>query len=349
MIDWKTYFTKDIKNWLLEGTNPSVRYLTLVDLLNKSEQSKEVQFAKKLIMETDPVKRILSNQNLDGSFLNKKLKQNSPTIDPKNGYQPKYRGTIWQALFLADLGADKDDQRIKKLCEYILDTNYYPQIEVLGLKFLHSKRAITTIPCYVANMVWAISKLGYYNDFRVQKSIKWLLKYQRFDDGDFKTPNEWPYRGRADRCFGKHSCYIGSTQTLRAMTVISKDAVSKEFNRFIQKAIDYILLHKIYKRSRGKDQLIKKDYEYLAFPSFYYDDIIGILNSLLFFKVKDQAINDAIEFLLSKRTKTGKWILEKTIQPTALHAKFEEKGVESKWITFRVLNVLKKYNEIESE
>ncbi|WP_455391861.1 hypothetical protein [[Eubacterium] cellulosolvens] len=346
MIDWQNYFTKDISAWLLDESNPSVRYFTLVNLLDKSENTNEVRAAKKLIMEMDPVKKILSQQNPDGSFLTEKMKKMSTAIDPKNGYQPKYRGTIWQAIFLAQLGADKNDKRIKKLCEYILDTNYYKEIKVIGLNFVRSERGITTIPCYISNMVWALSKLGYYEDYRVQNSIKWILKYQRFDDGDFKTPNDWPYRGSADRCFGKHTCYIGCTQTLKAMTVIPQKDRTTEIDKFINRMINFILLHEVFKRSRKKDRLIRKEYEFLMFPQFYFDDILGILENLEHFGIKDKVMLDAIKYILKKRTSSGRWLLEKTIRPTALHARFEEAGKESKWITFRVLKVLKKYNEI---
>jgi hypothetical protein len=347
MISWETYFTTGIQEWLLEEDNPSVRYFTLLNLLEKSNSSPEIGETKRLIMQKEPVTKILSKQNQDGSFLTSKMAAKSPTIDPKNGYQPKYRGTIWQAIFLAQLGADMNDKRIKKLGEYILKTNYYPEIKVFGLRFLRNKKEISTIPCYVGNMVWALSKLGFYKDQRVQDSIKWLLKYQRFDDGDFKTPDEWPYRGKADRCFSKHSCYSGCTQALKAMTVIPEKDRTPEIKSFIQKAVKYILLHKVYKKSHGKERPIRKEYEFLIFPSYYYDDILQIIDSLVFFKVKDKSIDEALQYILDKRQPSGKWLLERTIRPSAMHARFEDKDTVSKWITYRVLDILKKYAELK--
>ena len=35
MNNWKSILKADQTNWLLEDDNPSVRYFTLVDLLNK--------------------------------------------------------------------------------------------------------------------------------------------------------------------------------------------------------------------------------------------------------------------------------------------------------------------------
>jgi hypothetical protein len=348
MKNWKDYFTKEISSWLQEESNPSVRYFTFTELLDNKKNTKEVREAKRAIMQNDPVKKILSHQNPDGSFITDAMKKQKSAIDYRFGYQPKYKGTIWQILFLVHLGADKNDIRIRNLCNYVLKTNYLPNRKFIGLKMRQDGHLNISIPCFVSNMIWGLSKFGFYNDYRVQDSIKWLLKYQRFDDGDFKTPNEWPYHGKADRCFGKHTCYVGCTQALKAMTVIPEKDRTKEIKNFIQKAIQYILLHKLYKKSHGKERLIKKEYEFLTFPLYYFDDILEILNSLLFFKVKDRSMDSAIQFILEKRQASGKWLLERTIRPSAMHAKFEEKGLESKWITFRVLSTLKKYNSIKS-
>ena len=133
MLNWKDYFTDEIRAWLLEESNPSVRYFTLTNLLDKSIKSPVVQSAKSSIMDRGPVKKILSHQNPDGGFLTKAIEKGCTQIEPKSGYQPKYKGTIWQALFLAQLGADESDERVKNLCEYIMCTNYIPKLKVIGL------------------------------------------------------------------------------------------------------------------------------------------------------------------------------------------------------------------------
>ena len=352
MSDWNTYLTEDTLNWLLEDSNPSVRYFTLKNILGMSENENELIEARIRIMEKPPISKILSKQNPDGSFLTDAMKKRCTQIAPESGYQPKYRGSIWQAIFLAQLGAGPNDERVRRLGEFILDTNYLKDRGVIGLWGTFRGGGGATIPCYVGNMIWSLSKLGFYNNERIRNSIKWLLKYQRFDDGNFKTPNEWPYRGRQDRCFGKHSCYIGCTQALKAMTVIPESDRTDEIEKFIKRGIEFILLHKVYKRSRGtcrrgetgeKGRPIRKEYELLTFPLTYYDDIIEILETLLFFKIKDKAIDDTIDFILEKRNENGRWNLEKTVRRSAMFSKLEDKRQESKWITYRVLNVLKKY------
>lgn len=135
------------------------------------------------------------------------------------------------------------------------------------------------------------------------------------------------------------------------MTVVPKEDrdTDTEIKRFIRKAVDFILLHKVYRRSRGSDKPIKKEYELLTFPLTYYDDVLGILESLLFFRIKGKAIDDAVRFILAKENKNGRWLLEKTVSSSSMHAKVEKQGEESKWITYRALNLLKKHAEISAD
>lgn len=63
MNNWKSLLKNDPTEWLLEENNPSIRYFTLVDILEKSEDSPEVVNSKKQIMKSDLIQKILSKQN----------------------------------------------------------------------------------------------------------------------------------------------------------------------------------------------------------------------------------------------------------------------------------------------
>jgi hypothetical protein len=98
--------------WLLESdpVNPGVRYFALTDLLGCAADDLEVITARQAIMTTGPVPVILRNQQLDGRW--------GDAIGP--GYYPKYTGTIWSLIFLAQLGADGGDPRVRKGGDYVL-------------------------------------------------------------------------------------------------------------------------------------------------------------------------------------------------------------------------------------
>ena len=66
MLSWKFYLKNDTLNWLLEDNNPSVRYFTLTDLIDKNKNSSEVIKVKSEIMTQGPVPEILSKQKAGG-------------------------------------------------------------------------------------------------------------------------------------------------------------------------------------------------------------------------------------------------------------------------------------------
>jgi len=42
---------------------------------------------------------------------------------PDKFYTAKYKGTFWQLIILAELGADGQYERVKKACEFILENS----------------------------------------------------------------------------------------------------------------------------------------------------------------------------------------------------------------------------------
>jgi hypothetical protein len=64
MGHWKAVLKADPTNWLLEEENPSVRYFTMKDILDKPENDVAVQKARQGIMETGMAREILFRQPL---------------------------------------------------------------------------------------------------------------------------------------------------------------------------------------------------------------------------------------------------------------------------------------------
>jgi hypothetical protein len=284
-------------SWLLEPGEPSVRYLTLRDLLGRPEDDHEVTEARQAIMRYGPVADILSRQNDDGGFMTDEMVERYGLAVARSGYQPKYKNTIWQLLFLAQLGADRNDLRVKQLCEFVLDHNYFPCRNVIGIH-VQKRYGIDfyPFPCFIANMIWSLSRMGYGKDCRVQDSIKWLLEYQRFDDGDFRTPDVWPYRGRGDRCYGRHTCISGVTRSLKAMSSIPESQRTPEIDRFIGKAVDFVLSHRLYRRNHGNWEPIRPEFELFTFPVIHYDDVIEIVDTLQCLGIRHPAVDEGLQF-----------------------------------------------------
>jgi len=333
MTQWKSLVNDNPIDWLLEDTNPSVRYLTLRDIVDKSNDDHEVLAAKNAIMKSHVVSKILDKQHPDGYW-----------GTPEDFYnRSKYKGTVWSFIILAALGADKNDIRIQKTCEFILHNSQDPTRG--GFSYMSSTKGGgapgKVLPCLTGNMVWSLIRFGYLDDPRVQKGIQWITKYQRFDDSEQNLPKDWPYKAHK-ACFSKHSCHMGVVKALKALAEIPENKRNKEAKDTIDKGVKYLLLHHIYKRSHDLSKKSKPGWLHLGFPLMYQTDILEILDILTSLHIKDDRMQDAMDIVVSKQDDQGRWILEDTFNGRFI-TNIETKGKPSKWITLSALRVLKRY------
>jgi hypothetical protein len=324
----------DLTEWLLEKNNPSVRYFTLVDLLEKPKTDLEVKVAKQNIMKTGVVPAILAMQNKEGFW-----------EEPNCFYTAKYKGTVWQLMILAELGANENDSRIRKACEFIL--SFSQDLESGG--FAHSAnvkkgggRHSEVIPCLTGNMVWSLIRLGYLKDPRLQNGITWITNYQRFDDGIKNVPKGWPYDRLKAGCLGKHTCHMGAVKTLKALAEIPENKRSAAVKHTIEKGAEYLLLHHVFKSSHNLSHVPKPGWLKFGFPLMYQTDALEILGILTKLGYNDPRMQEAVDVVVSKQNNQGKWLLENSFNGR-YQVNIEKKGTPSKWITLNALKVLKRY------
>jgi hypothetical protein len=334
MKKFDEFISDDIINWLLEDDNPSVKYYTLVDLLGKTFDDEEVTTAKEQIMKTGAVPKILSKQEPGGYW----------GIQNDFYVRSKYKGTVWNLIILAELGADGEDSSIKKTCEFIFKKSQ--DLASGGFSYANITAGGgapgKVLPCLTGNMVWSLIRLGYLDDPRVRKGIQWITKYQRFDDGEQNLPKDWPYKAHK-ACFSKHSCHMGVVKTLKALAEIPGNKRTPNVKNTINQAVEYLLIHHIYKRSHDLSKKSKPGWLRLGFPLMYQTDILEILDILTRLGIKDERMQDAMDIVISKQDDQGRWILENTFNGRFI-TNIETKGKPSKWITLNAIRVLKKYN-----
>ena len=333
MSDWKSVLKADPTDWLLEKANPSVRYFALSQILDKPRSSSEVQEAKKEIMVDGVVPKILAKQN-DGGYWEA----------PDKFYTAKYKGTVWQLIIIAELGADGQDARVKKACDFILENSQdrksggfsaWLSVKVGGGRYSG------VLPCLTGNMVWSLIRLGFLDDPRVKRGIDWIVKYQRFDDGEAYPPKIWPYE-KATSCFGKHSCHMGVVKALKALAEIPAEKRSAGVIGTIERGVEYMLKHHIYKRSHNLGKVSKPGWLRLGFPLMYQTDVLEILGILTSLGCRDLRMQEAIDLVLSKQDENGMWLLENTFNGR-FQTSIEQKGERSKWVTLNALRALKNF------
>ncbi len=328
---------KDVIGWLLEDDNPSVEYLTLRNLLDCAEDDPRVVSARQKIMQSGPVPMILHKLNAEGHYKDAEAIREYGADRAAFGYLPKYQATAWQLLLFAELGADGNDPRVRKTCDYVLEHSWMPNglFSMVGNQYL--------APCFQGNMLYALTKLGYGTDPRVNEAFDVLVEYTRFDDGKFETPNTWPYRGKKDRCSGSHSCYAGCLKALKAVTAIPREKRSTLIRDFATRGAEYFLVHRIYRASHSPDKLLHRDIDQIGFPTFVYGDFVEVLTTLLLLDVKDARMQGAIDLLNAKQLTNGRWRLERDVP--RMHVRLGRRHHESKWATYRARYALKLWQE----
>jgi hypothetical protein len=304
-----------------------------MNLPGKTASDPAVRRAGREAMETGVIARILAGQNRDGSW-----------GEPGMFYRSKYKGTVWQLIILAQLGADGRDERIRRACESLLAVSQ--ERKSGGFSVDTSRKGGgglpgMVVPCLTGNMVWSLIRLGRLDDPRVQAGIDWIVRYQRFDDGDGPAVPEPPYE-RWAACWGRHVCHMGAIKALKALSEIPAARRTAGVRRTLDAAVEYVLIHHIYKKSRSLESVSKPGWTRLGFPWMYQSDILEILGILTGLGVRDERMREAVNVLLSKQDGDGRWALESTFNGRFL-VDIERKGRPSKWVTVHALAALKSW------
>jgi len=146
--------------WLLEPSDPGVRYLAMRDLILLPANDIELLKAREEAHARGPIARILSEMSPDGYW-----------VKTGPGYNPKYRSTVWSIILLAQLGASYHaDNRIATACNYLLDHNLSPkgQFSVYDIPS-------GTIDCLQGNLCAALVKMGC-QDVRIDQAYEWMAR-----------------------------------------------------------------------------------------------------------------------------------------------------------------------------
>lgn len=319
-------------DWLLSSSDPSVRLGALKELGGFSKEEPEVQSALHEAMHTGPIPKILAKQNT-GGFWDKE----------EDFYNHKYKGTVWNIILLANLGADGSDVRVRSAAEFMLR---WSQHESGGFGYRGSENggtAATLLPCLHGNMVWSMLRFDMKDDFRICLGLDWITKYQRFDDNDGAAPKGFPYT--RESCWGKHTCHMGVVKDLKAISAVPREERTSALDKAASAGAEHLLKHRLYKRSHDPSMIAKTRWAQLGFPLFWDTDALEMLEVLTDLGYRDERMEDAIGLVLSKRRPDGKWRNERSYAGRLLTT-VERQGATSQWVTLKALTVLRKLDRL---
>jgi hypothetical protein len=252
-------------------------------------------------------------------------------------YSPNFRSTLWTLVLLADIRAPADLERVKPALRLITERFYNPEHGIFTLPDL----CRFPIPCLNGNMIHLHSYFKTDQTETLNKVIDFFAENQRFDDGDFKTPQTMPYCSNK-YCYGRHTCYWGVVKLLKGITFIPKTQRTKAAQRLVGNNIEFILHHEVCYSSHHKEEFLHRDIGRLTFPNFYKSDVLEILWLLAREDVHDGRMSCALELLRSKMKDNGTWDLERaanTVVPTG------QIGCGNAFLTERAIDVLHYYEQ----
>jgi len=305
---------------LLEPENPSARYLALTEWLDRPSDDPEVVAVRAAIPGADPARSIL-----DAQFAGGRASQGPVGywVKPDVGYSPKYRATVWQVLFLAQLGAPPAEP-IRRACEYVLNHSRRPS----DGRFVAGRQAHAAINCLNGNLLWALGRFGYGDDPRTMEARE-------------ATAQAILRRGFSCRYNGDLPCAWGAVKALRAFLEVPAGERSAAVTGAIERGVGFLLSVPLVTAGYPAPTQVSDRWFRLGFPLAYHADLLEAMTVLAQAGRGDHPhLQAGVEWLLAKRDASGRWPLEAV--PGKMWASFGRLGRANKWVTLRALGLLKR-------
>jgi hypothetical protein len=338
-MDWTTNLTGDPIPWLLEpdAGNPGVRLFALRELLDRPADGPEVIEAQRAVMASGPVPAILDAQHADGYW-----------VKPGHGYGPKYQSTVWSVMFLAQLGADPADPRVRKGCDYVLDHSRAPYG---GFTCTGTNGGI--IQCLEGNLCAALIDLGWFGDARLDEALDWLARSVTGEgiapSSEKGAPVHYLRSGNSGPGFAcsatlHEGCAWAAVKSLLALGKVPEAARTPAIRAAITTSIDFLLSRDPSVADYPHPGAPKPSQSWFQFgyPLGYVTDVLQNLEALTAVGLGgDPRLANALQLVRGKQDAQGRWKMEYTYNGK-MWADVEQKRQPSKWVTLRALRVLRR-------
>ena len=334
-MSWTDQLNDDPLSWLLEVENPGVSYLALRDLCDLDEDDPKLLNARERAHREGPIASILVAMEPEGCW-----------VESGAGYYPKYRGTVWSLIALAQLGGSVAcDERIQRACDYLLDHSLAPDGQ-----FTTNGAPSGTADCLQGNLCAALSDLGI-DDPRLETAYGWMA---RSVTGEGIAPMEdksAPVRYYAGKCGplfacgsnNKLSCAWGGVKVMLAFSKMPMNYCTPLVGDAIKQGVDFFLGVDPATAGypNGWSDKPSGNWWKFGFPVFYVTDLLQLVEAMVRLGYgNDARLMNALQLILSKQDASGHWALEYDYSGKTW-VDFGVKKQPNKWVTYRVLQVLR--------
>jgi hypothetical protein len=287
--------------WLLEDENPSVRYWTLVDIIDRPKDDQEVLKIRSEIAASPLVKELFDLQHQDGHW----------GEDESKAYTA--RGTVGVLMLLFALGV-APDERTATGCDSLLRN---AQNENGGISMVKTRRS-GIAPCTTGELLPMLVHFNMNKDPRVLSAFSFLVE-------DMSTEDALDC-GRYDH----RDCLWGAVAALKGLAVLPDEMRSPTSNLVVNQVCEELLNADYDFEGEHKRWLSVK------VPQAW--DLMSAIQMLGTHGFgKDPRLQPLIDLMLSLPDEQGRWKCGSVTQNWPL----DKRNRPSKWVTLYALRALK--------
>ena len=334
-MTWLDHVRADPRAWLLSDDHPAVRAATLRRLLHQPTDAPDVLRARTAAMDTDPIKAILAAQNAAGWW-----------VKPGPGYSPKYLGTVWQVIFLDQLGADPAHPQIARACDYVL--NWCPSSSggfgASGVGKEAQPPPSAVIHCLNGNLLRALIGFDRLDDPRVQTAIEWAARAITGENVSHWYASGTSGPGFACAANQQQPCAWGALKELSALARIPPRRRTPLIRRAINEGAAFLFscdpATADYPMGWGNTKPNGSWFK-PGFPIGYVSDVLQTVEVLAEIgHARDPRLTRALAWVESGQNAQGRWT-NRYAYNGKTGVDIEHQGQPSKWVTLRACTVLR--------
>lgn len=300
-VNWLAAIRNDPTPWLLEPTDPSVRYRTLVEILDLPTDASDVQNARAAVARLPLVTDLLSQQHPDGHWGDDETKPYSA------------KGTLGVLALLRMLGVEPDAQTALG-CDSFLR---FCQSECGGFSLTKTRRS-GVFPCTTGEHLPMLSYYGLSDDPRMRKAFDLLVQDM--------LPDTALDCGR----YQHQDCLWGAIAALNGLAVLPRDMASHQSASVIARMADALLNARYDFEGEHK--------RWLTFGVPRVWDLLSALRALAAHAYHgDFRFVPLLELFLSRQDDQGRWLCGSVSRTFPL----EKRNRPSKWVTLDALRLVK--------
>ncbi len=253
--------------WLRSKDNPAARYLYDRDFREPRLAARTLATRRREMLCWEPVQQLLALQGDDGHF------------SPTQKSWPKAYSTLTAVVLLARCGMDVSDPPIARALE-VLGRHHCTE----GGYSTHTGGS-GILPCYQGIFARTVATVSDHRNVLLKDPLSWIVDFQRFDHKSTRAGGEgsWPFRTPVSYgCWNSVSCYHGVVGALCALATIPPRSRSKSLRGALRAAIEYLRIHRVYKKSSGDKPLFRYMTQFFIHGGYRYhllDVLEGLANA----------------------------------------------------------------------